>query len=166
MTKVLPEYPDYIIYEDARIFSTSTKKVFIRPGLTQDGYPQVNVKSLLAKNGYRHSIKVHRLVAKAFCPNPNNYKEVNHIDGNKLNNHYTNLEWCSRSHNIKHAFRLKLRSSEGTNNARAKISEWQVKAIRFLYKNFGYKQKDLGRIYGITQTHVGYIVNYKSWVNV
>lgn len=38
----------------------------------------------------------HRLVALSFLSNPQDYKEVNHIDGNKLNNYYTNLEWCSR----------------------------------------------------------------------
>lgn len=54
--------------------------------------------------------KVHRLVAIHFIDNPNNYKEVNHIDGNKENNHHSNLEWCSRSYNMKHAFHNKLAS--------------------------------------------------------
>jgi hypothetical protein len=46
----------------------------------------------------------HRLVAAHFCSNPHNYKEVNHKDGNKLNNHFTNLEWCTRRYNIRHSF--------------------------------------------------------------
>lgn len=124
MTKVLIDYPDYVIYEDGRIFGNSTKKVFIKPSLTLDGYPQVNVKTKLAKNGYRHSIKVHRLIAMAFVPNPYGYKEVNHIDGNKENNHFSNLEWCTRSHNIKHCHSLGLRSSKGKSNGNYKTGKY------------------------------------------
>ena len=65
-----------------------------------------------AKNGYciidlyKHNIRktyfVHRLVAEAFIPNPNNYKLINHIDGDKTNNNIKNLEWCTYSYNIKY----------------------------------------------------------------
>ena len=50
------------------------------------------------------SFSIHKLVATHFIPNPNNYKEVNHIDGNKMNNSAENLEWCSHSQNMKHAY--------------------------------------------------------------
>ena len=54
---------------------------------------------VLSKNGILKIFKVHRLVAQAFIPNPNNYKEVNHKDENKANNVVTNLEWCDRKYN-------------------------------------------------------------------
>lgn len=58
--------------------------------------------------GHKNSKKVHRLIAITFIPNVNNYPQVNHIDGNKKNNHVTNLEWCTQSQNQKHAYLLGL----------------------------------------------------------
>lgn len=55
-------------------------------------------------NGKPKNCRVNRLVAKAFIQNPNDLPEVNHIDGNKENNHASNLEWVSRSYNVKHSF--------------------------------------------------------------
>lgn len=56
----------------------------------------------LSKDGKVKRMSVHRVVAMAFIPNPNNLPQVNHIDGNKLNNHISNLEWCTREYNDRH----------------------------------------------------------------
>lgn len=69
--------------------------VILSPGLTR-GYESVG----LCKDGKRTSVTVHRIVAEAFLPNPNNYSEVNHKDENKANNSVENLEWCSRNYNM------------------------------------------------------------------
>ena len=66
----------------------------------------------LNKNGKPKNYKVHRLVAKTFIPNPLNKAEVNHIDGNKLNNCVDNLEWVTRAENQKHAIKNGLVSFE------------------------------------------------------
>lgn len=63
------------------------------------GYRRV----ILRKNNIGKSFSVHRLVAECFVDNPNNKPEVNHVDGDKLNNVYTNLDWVSRSENMMHA---------------------------------------------------------------
>lgn len=59
----------------------------------------------------RKAMIVHRLVAIQYIPNPHNLPEVNHIDGNKLNNHKDNLEWVTRSENSKHAYQKGLRTA-------------------------------------------------------
>jgi len=58
------------------------------------------LKIILSINGKRYLRYIHRLVAEAFIPNPNNYKEVNHKDSNPSNNCVDNLEWCDRKYNI------------------------------------------------------------------
>lgn len=62
-------------------------------------------KLVFIKTGKRYTRKIHRLVAKAFVPNPDNLPEVNHIDEDKTNNHYTNLEWCTRDYNMQYGTR-------------------------------------------------------------
>ena len=63
------------------------------------------VYQMLYKNGKEKLFRVHRLVAMAFLPNPNNLPQVNHKDGNKQNNSVDNLEWCEQSDNMKHAYK-------------------------------------------------------------
>lgn len=75
---------------------------------------QINVRTkrptiALCKNGKHKKFLVHRLVAMAFIENPNGYTDVNHIDGNKQNNLVENLEWCSHSYNLKHAWKCGLK---------------------------------------------------------
>lgn len=75
---------------------------FLKPFVTGKGYLKVD----LHKNGKRTHMKVHRLVAAAFVPNHLGKAQVNHIDGNKKNNSYTNLEWCTNQENQLHAQKI------------------------------------------------------------
>ena len=67
------------------------------------GYIYVSI----IKNNKNYNLRVHKLVANAFIPNPNNYEQINHIDGNKTNNKVNNLEWCNCSYNIKDIYKRK-----------------------------------------------------------
>lgn len=65
----------------------------------------------------------HVLVAESFIENPNEYKEINHIDNNRLNNKVENLEWCDRSMNILHSFKTNNRNHVGDNNPNSKYKQ-------------------------------------------
>lgn len=73
---------------------------------------------------------LHRLVAIAFLPNPDNLPQVNHIDGNRLNNAASNLEWCSASSNVKHAYATQLKTNVGEINPFSKLTVQDVRNIR------------------------------------
>ena len=100
--------------------STNTnfkKQKLLSINIGTNGYKKVK----LSKDGKKHWFNVHRLVAKIFVLNPNNNLYVNHKDGDKQNNHYTNLEWCSASENIKHAVKLGLHKPiKGIDNKQSK----------------------------------------------
>lgn len=72
-----------------------------KPYISKNGYVYITLKA----NGNIKNARVHRLVAEAFIPNPNNYRAVNHIDGDKTNNCVWNLEWCTDKYNSIHAYK-------------------------------------------------------------
>lgn len=78
--------------------------IVLSPDIAQNGYYRVT----LAKNGVKKQKYLHRLIAIHFIDNPENFPQVNHKDGNKLNNSIDNLEWCTNQHNIIHAYKLGL----------------------------------------------------------
>jgi hypothetical protein len=91
----------YIVSRLGKVYNQKTKHL-LEPRIVWNGYFRVNLKEINHPKGGRDQ-PVHRLVAKAFIPNPDNKPEVNHIDGNKLNNKVENLEWMTHQENIKHA---------------------------------------------------------------
>lgn len=89
-------------------YNTGKEKI-LRTPIDKKWYPRVR----LFNNSKWKTIKVHRLVALAFIPNPENKPQVNHIDWNKLNNNLDNLEWCTNKENQYHAWKMWLcKSSE------------------------------------------------------
>lgn len=97
----LPEYPGYVVYFDGRVYSKKRNKFLI---VSKNNNTYYTVRLYLGKPTHEY---IHRLVGLAFVPNPLNLPEINHKDGNKANNHYTNIEWVTEAQNIQHYWDLK-----------------------------------------------------------
>jgi len=122
-------FPNYAVTEDGKIWSDNRGR-FLVGGKDKDGYRIL----VLCSNGKRSTKRVHRLVAEAFIPNPDNLPVLNHIDGDKTNNCVENLEWCDVSHNTKHAYKLGALCQKGEKNNGCKYNDLQVRSIREGYK--------------------------------
>ncbi len=92
----------------ASINGRDIQEKILKGRLTRYGY----LIAYAYKDGARNNIVIHRAVGIAFVRNPCNYMEINHINGIKEDNSSSNLEWCTRSYNLKHAYRLGLRKSK------------------------------------------------------
>lgn len=101
--KRIKGFPNYSISNLGRVKRGNR---ILRTALDSNGYPHV----ILYKDGKKYHGYIHRLVAIAFVPNPNNYTEINHIDGNKLHSESKNLEWCTHAENVRHSFKTGVRT--------------------------------------------------------
>jgi hypothetical protein len=122
--------------------------------------------------------KVHRLIAEAFIPNPENKPQVNHINGIKYDNFVDNLEWVTHKENTKHAIDNGLfyfNSSEesinkiikkGSLNGNALLSEEKVLEIRKKYKPRIYTKAMLALEYGVKESCIKDVVNRNSWNHI
>lgn len=145
----------YYATEDGKIYSSISKKF-----LKQSS----NGKYLHVSLGKGNTTLVHRIIAECYCDNPNKYKEVNHIDGNKHNNHYLNLEWCTRSQNAKHAVDIGIMNTpKGEINGHAILTEEQVIEMRYLFDNNILTCRELCDIYTRPYLTIYYVVKRLSW---
>ena len=90
----------YEVSNFGKIRNKKTRRI-LKPYITEFGYFVI----ALYNGGDIKKIRLHRLVAEVFIPNPENKTQVNHIDGNKTNNRVSNLEWVNQSENIRHCYK-------------------------------------------------------------
>ena len=139
----------------------ASRKVQIRKlSIDKFGYYKVN----LWNRGKSKRFLVSRLVAQAFISNPLNLPQVNHKDGKKLNNYEENLEWCTGSENIQHAFNNGLINvSKGEDHCFARFTEKDIHRIHELLKS-GLNHKQVAREIG--KGSIQYVVEGRIWKHV
>lgn len=120
-------YDGFIIRNDLSIYSFRTRNK-LTPFIGSDGYQHVSYRNA---DGTLHHNRVHVLLAHAYIPNPNNFRYVNHIDSNKLNNTLENLEWCTNSYNVYHGWHSGNRTH--ANRTRVVVTDAQTNTIVGIY---------------------------------
>ena len=123
--------------------------------------PYLRVRMQISKKQVNR--KIHHLVLEAFRgPRPEG-TETNHKDGNKSNNHISNLEWVTRSENSLHAYRTGLRSGFlGSSNGRSKIKDSNLAKIAQMRAN-GSSHREIGERFGVTKSTIQAILSGKKW---
>lgn len=156
------EGSEFVVSDHGNVIGLKPDSLIV-PYKNKKGYLKLNIW----QHGRRKGVFVHRLVAQAFIPNPDDLPQVNHIDGDKTNNNISNLEWCDDSYNLAHAHRLGLRTSAGGHNGNSKLRESDVLQIRRLYGKQGYSSKRLAYIFSVHQTTIQRAISGKRfWKHV
>lgn len=132
-----------------------------KSSLNSRGYPQLH----LWRNGKKRNHTIHSLVMASFVGDRPTMMDINHRNGNKTDNRIENLEYVTRSQNIKHAFSIGLISKQGEKNPRAKLTDALIFSIRQLRKE-GMTGRMLSRKFGISDGHVSDIVHHRLWAHV
>jgi hypothetical protein len=156
-------YNSYMIYEDGRVWSKKTRR-FIKQFVNRGGYLILNLSRPKEKP---RSVRVHRLVAEHFLPPVEGLTDVNHIDGNKQNNHISNLEWSNKSLNGKHAYSLGLNTASpqlGEKHGMSILKENDIIKIRELHGTIS--NREIAKLYNVTPTQIGRIINRQCWKHI
>ena len=141
---------DYTVTRDGEIINNHSGKR-VKPQLNGKGYLRVWIGTGLKF--------VHRLVAEKYVPNPENKPQVNHKDGNKLNNNADNLEWVTNGENRKHAVEHDLHF-KGEKCSWAKLNKERVAFIR---NHPEINNQELSSLFGVTRGTIRAVRTYRSW---
>lgn len=144
---------DYEITRDGKVINKHTGHTLA---------PQPNGKGYLRVSIGKKLMFIHRLVAEKYIPNPENKPQVNHKDGNKLNNCVDNLEWVTNQENRNHAVDNDLQVT-GERCSWSKLTEDNVREIR---ANPGYENEYWARKFGVSRSTISDVVNYHTWKHI
>ena len=151
----MKQYKDtpYYITEDGKVYRNGRE---LKPNITSKGYRMVSI--------FRQKKYVHRLVSELYIENIENKPQVNHIDCNKLNNHYTNLEWVTNQENRNHAV-LNGLHKVGVDCYNNKFTEDDIRYIRsnFISGDREFGCNGLSKKFNTNSSRIWKIVNYKTW---
>lgn len=159
--KEVPSLPVIQASSLGRIKRVETQKLLSCRSIKRTGYLQVG----FSYNSKKMNRLAHRLIAEAWlgpCPKG---MQVNHKDGNKTNNRIENLEYVTPSRNNKHAYEIGLKSAEGENNGRSKLTKNVVLEIR-RRADSGEHYRDLAMEYNISPQHAHAIILRKFWKHI
>lgn len=137
------------------------KGTILAPSQTKHGYFAL----ALCRNGVAQTHTVHKLVSRTFLGLRPSQMQVNHLDGDKLNNAVSNLEYCTPSENTRHAFETGLNLSKGEANPSAKLKADDIKSITARASN-GESLRSIASSYGVVVSSIWSIVNNKAWRHV
>lgn len=141
---------DYEVTEDGKVINKKSRKE-LKGQLNGKGYLRVSIGGKL--------MFVHRLVAEKFIPNTEEKKQVNHKDGNKLNNNVDNLEWVTNAENRKHAVENKLHMF-GEKCSHSKLKKEDVVYIR---KHIDMTVKELAEKFNVSKSTINDVIKKRTW---
>lgn len=156
------DFEDYFVDENGNIYSNKySKQRLMKQNVSKkDGYVRIK----LYKNNYNKTFLLHRIIADAFIPNHENKKEVNHKDGNKLNNSVSNLEWATPSENVIHSYKQGLQAKKGLAGEKNGHSKLKEADVIIIYKS-SEKKSVLADRYGVSFASIYDIKKRRTWVN-
>jgi len=156
----MKQYKDtpYFITEDGKVFRNGKE---LTGGITPKGYK----KTIMSIDGKQYTVSTHKLVAECYIPNPNNLPQINHIDGNKLNNKVDNLEWVTNQQNSNHRDNILNKKNIGENCGMSKLTEKDVIWIRKNHqpRHYQFGTKPMSKTLNVSESTIRVILQNKRW---